>query len=68
MNSLQRFYEVFSRRARYFVTNKISSIQIIVSYYILMTIFSLILFHLAFFREADSYGQVTFIRLAFHGH
>lgn len=65
MNSLQRFYEVFSRRARYFVTNKISSIQIIVSYYILMTIFSLILFHLPFFREADSYGQVTFMDLLF---
>ena len=65
MDSLQRFYEVFSRRARYFVTNKISSIQIIVSYYILMTIFSLILFHLPFFREADSYGQVTFMDLLF---
>lgn len=65
MDSLQRFYEIFSRRARYFVTNKISSIQIIVSYYLLMTIFSLILFHLPFFREADSYGQVTFMDLLF---
>ncbi|MFK4567365.1 TrkH family potassium uptake protein [Enterococcus sp. UD-01] len=51
------------RKGNRFISNNFSSIQIIVSYYIIMTIISYLLFCLPFFREPDS--QVSFIDLLF---
>ncbi|MBO0474453.1 cation transporter [Enterococcus sp. DIV0840] len=51
------------RKGRRFISNHFSSIQIIVSYYIIMTIVSYLLFCLPFFREAGSH--VGFIDMLF---
>lgn len=51
------------RKGRRFISNHFSSIQIIVSYYIIMTIVSYILFCLPFFREPGSH--VGFIDMLF---
>lgn len=58
-----RFTRLTLRRGRTFFSKNVSSIQVIVSYYILMTILSLILFYLPFFREPNSH--VPFIDLFF---
>ncbi|EOH98820.1 cation transporter [Enterococcus moraviensis ATCC BAA-383] len=51
------------RKGRRFISNNLSSIQIIVSYYIIMTIISYLLFCLPFFREPGSH--VGFIDMLF---
>ncbi|MEI5995242.1 TrkH family potassium uptake protein [Candidatus Enterococcus mansonii] len=51
------------RKGRRFVSNNFSSIQIIVSYYIIMTVVSYLLFCLPFFREPGSH--VGFIDMMF---
>lgn len=51
------------RKGSRFIAKNFTSIQIIVSYYILMTIISYLLFCLPFFREANSH--VSFIDLFF---
>lgn len=51
------------RKGRHFISNNLSSIQIIVSYYIIMTVVSYLLFCLPFFREPGS--QVGFIDMLF---
>ncbi|MBP2097953.1 TrkH family potassium uptake protein [Enterococcus rivorum] len=58
-----RFLWTTQRKGRQFVSRHFTSIQIIVSYYIIMTIVSYILFTLPFFREPNS--QVGFIDLLF---
>ncbi|MDN3675977.1 potassium transporter TrkG [Flavobacterium paronense] len=58
-----RFLWTNQRKGRQFVSRHFTSIQIIVSYYIIMTIVSYILFTLPFFREPNS--QVGFIDLLF---
>ncbi|GCF95127.1 Ktr system potassium uptake protein D [Enterococcus florum] len=45
------------------ITNRFSSIQIIVFYYLIMTVLSLILFYTPFFRQPDS--QVPFLDMVF---
>nr|WP_156249272.1 TrkH family potassium uptake protein [Enterococcus faecium] len=51
------------RRGQKFAANHFSSIQIIVFYYILMTILSLVLFYMPIFREPDSH--VSFVDMLF---
>lgn len=51
------------RKGRRFISTHFSSIQIIVSYYIIMTVVSYLLFCLPFFREPNS--QVGFIDMLF---
>nr|WP_252237671.1 TrkH family potassium uptake protein [Enterococcus faecium] len=51
------------RRGQKFATNHFSSIQIIVFYYILMTVLSLVLFYMPIFREPDSH--VSFVDMLF---
>lgn len=58
-----RFLWLSQRRVSRFVSKNFSSIQIIVSYYIIMTIISFLLFCLPFFREPNTH--VSFIDLLF---
>nr|WP_156249528.1 TrkH family potassium uptake protein [Enterococcus faecium] len=51
------------RRGQKFAANHFSSIQIIVFYYILMTVLSLVLFYMPIFREPDSH--VSFVDMLF---
>lgn len=62
MNQLRSFW-LLQRKGRRFISSNFSSIQIIVSYYIIMTIISYILFCLPFFREPDV--QVPFVDMFF---
>lgn len=57
----QRF--IFLQKQWGKLTNRFSSIQIIVSYYLFMTVLSLILFYLPFFRQPGS--KVSFLDMAF---
>lgn len=65
MDHYKRFWDLKARKLRHFIANNVSSIQIIVTYYVIMTVISLILFYLPLFREPDSYGQVTFMDMLF---
>lgn len=58
-----RFTRLALRRGRAFFSKNISSIQVIVSYYVLMTILALGLFYLPIFRQPDA--QVPFIDMFF---
>lgn len=51
------------RRGKFLFWHKLSSVQIIVLYYILMTLLALILFYLPFFRQPNSH--VAFIDMFF---
>lgn len=57
------FFRRLQRRGQKFAANHFSSIQIIVFYYILMTVLSLILFYMPIFREPDSH--VSFVDMLF---
>ncbi len=57
------FFRRLQRRGQKFAANHFSSIQIIVFYYILMTVLSLVLFYLPIFREPDSH--VSFVDMLF---
>ncbi|MUN69494.1 TrkH family potassium uptake protein [Enterococcus faecium] len=57
------FFRRLQRRGQKFAANHFSSIQIIVFYYILMTILSLVLFYMPIFREPDSH--VSFVDMLF---
>ncbi|MEG0294113.1 TrkH family potassium uptake protein [Enterococcus sp.] len=61
--SLERNIRLFLRKNRLFIYQRVSSIQIIVSYYILMTIVALGLFYLPIFRQPGS--EASFIDLLF---
>lgn len=61
--TLERKIRLFFRRNRLFFYQRISSIQIIVSYYIVMTIVALGLFYLPIFRQSGS--EASFIDLLF---
>ena len=52
-----RFARLTQRKSKYFIAQNVSSIQVIVFYYILMTIISLGLFYLPFFREPHSHAS-----------
>lgn len=58
-----RFARLTQRRSKTFISQNVSSIQVIVFYYIVMTVVSLGLFSLPFFREPGSH--VAFIDLFF---
>ncbi|WP_086350290.1 TrkH family potassium uptake protein [Candidatus Enterococcus clewellii] len=58
-----RFLWRSQKKIRQFIQEHFSSIQIIVSYYILMTILSLLLFYLPFFRVPES--KVSFLDMFF---
>lgn len=51
--SIMRVLRQKLRRARFFIAGNVSSIQIIVSYYLLMTLISLLLFYLPIFRQPN---------------
>lgn len=57
------FFRRLQRRGQKFAANHFSSIQIIVFYYILMTVLSLVLFYMPIFREPDSH--VFFVDMLF---
>ncbi|MCH3598214.1 TrkH family potassium uptake protein [Enterococcus faecium] len=57
------FFRRQQRRGQKFAANHFSSIQIIVFYYILMTVLSLVLFYMPIFREPDSH--VSFVDMLF---
>ncbi|HBL1930062.1 TrkH family potassium uptake protein [Enterococcus faecium] len=57
------FFRRLQRRGQKFAANHFSSIQIIVFYYILMTVLSLVLFYMPIFREPDSH--VSFLDMLF---
>ncbi|EOS8065919.1 TrkH family potassium uptake protein [Enterococcus faecium] len=57
------FFRRLQRRGQKFAANHFSSIQIIVFYYILMTVLSLVLFYMPIFRELDSH--VSFVDMLF---
>lgn len=57
------FFRRLQRRGQKFAANHFSSIQIIVFYYILMTVLSLVLFYLPIFCEPDSH--VSFVDMLF---
>ncbi|WP_395530848.1 TrkH family potassium uptake protein [Enterococcus faecium] len=57
------FFRRLQRRGQKFAANHFSSIQIIVFYYILMTVLSLFLFYMPIFREPDSH--VSFVDMLF---
>lgn len=57
------FFRRLQRRGQKFAANHFSSIQIIVFYYILMTVLSLVLFYMPIFREPDSH--VSFVDILF---
>lgn len=61
--SLTRMMRRKMRQGQFFIASNVSSIQIIVFYYILMTVISLILFYLPFFRQPDSH--VPFVDMFF---
>lgn len=63
MGAIRHWLEVKARRLRFFVAGNVSSIQIIVTYYFLMTAISLGLFYLPFFRQPGSH--VSFIDMLF---
>ncbi|WP_231557638.1 TrkH family potassium uptake protein [Tetragenococcus muriaticus] len=50
-------------KGRFFFGHKLSSVQVIITYYILMTLMALILFYLPIFRQPDSH--VPFIDMFF---
>lgn len=50
-------------KGRFFFGHKLSSVQVIVSYYLLMTLIALILFYLPIFRQPGSH--VPFIDMFF---
>ncbi|MGX7352745.1 cation transporter [Enterococcus canis] len=56
--NLERSYWLLKRKYQRFSASSITSIQVIVSYYLLMTVVSFILFNLPFFREPDSHVGV----------
>lgn len=60
---LNFFYRKLKRRSQRYATTHFSSIQIIVFYYILMTIVSLGLFYIPIFRQPDSH--VPFVDMLF---
>lgn len=60
---LNLFYRKLKRRSQRYATTHFSSIQIIVFYYVLMTIVSLGLFYIPIFRQPDSH--VPFIDMLF---
>ena len=57
------FFRRLQRRGQKFAANHFSSIQIIVFYYILMTVLSLVLFYMPIFREPDIH--VSFVDMLF---
>ncbi|EMW5719899.1 TrkH family potassium uptake protein [Enterococcus faecium] len=57
------FFRRLQRRGQKFAANHFPSIQIIVFYYILMTVLSLVLFYMPIFREPDSH--VSFVDMLF---
>ncbi|MDQ8217132.1 TrkH family potassium uptake protein [Enterococcus faecium] len=57
------FFRRLQRRGQKFAANHFSSIQIIVFYYILMTVLSLVLFYMPIFRQPDSH--VSFVDMLF---
>ncbi|HAQ1233215.1 TPA: TrkH family potassium uptake protein [Enterococcus faecium] len=57
------FFRRLQRRGQKFAANHFSSIQIIVFYYILMMVLSLVLFYMPIFREPDSH--VSFVDMLF---
>ncbi|HFM5605870.1 TPA: TrkH family potassium uptake protein [Enterococcus faecium] len=57
------FFRRLQRRGQKFAANHFSSVQIIVFYYILMTVLSLVLFYMPIFREPDSH--VSFVDMLF---
>lgn len=57
------FFRRLQQRGQKFAANHFSSIQIIVFYYILMTVLSLVLFYMPIFREPDSH--VSFVDMLF---
>ena len=57
------FFRRLQRRGQKFAANHFSSIQIIVFYYILMTVLSLVLFYMPIFREPDSH--ISFVDMLF---
>ncbi|EME8080801.1 TrkH family potassium uptake protein [Enterococcus faecium] len=57
------FFRRLQRRGQKFAANHFSSIQIIVFYYILMTVLSFVLFYMPIFREPDSH--VSFVDMLF---
>ncbi|KWZ03207.1 ATP synthase [Enterococcus faecium] len=57
------FFRRLQRRGQKFAANHFSSIQIIVFYYILMTVLSLVLFYMPIFLEPDSH--VSFVDMLF---
>ncbi|WP_423064949.1 TrkH family potassium uptake protein [Enterococcus durans] len=57
------FYRKLKRRSQRYATTHFSSIQIIVFYYVLMTIVSLGLFYIPIFRQPDSH--VPFVDMLF---
>ncbi|HFD3566949.1 TPA: TrkH family potassium uptake protein [Enterococcus faecium] len=57
------FFRRLQRRGQKFAANHFSSIQIIVFYYVLMTVLSLVLFYMPIFREPDSH--VSFVDMLF---
>lgn len=61
--NLGRFVRLSKKRGNRFISSHFSSIQIIVSYYILMTVVSTGLFYLPFFREPNVH--VSFIDMLF---
>ena len=61
--NFQRFSQLTQRKGQHFLSKNISSIQIIVFYYLAMAIIALILFYLPFFRVPNQ--QVSFIDLLF---
>lgn len=60
---LNLLFRKLKRRSVRYASNHFSSIQIIVFYYIIMTVVSLGLFYLPFFREPNSH--VSFIDMLF---
>ena len=48
--NISRFARLTQRRGKTFLSKNVSSIQVIVFYYIVMTVLSLALFYLPFFR------------------
>ncbi|HCE13105.1 MAG TPA: Ktr system potassium uptake protein D, partial [Enterococcus sp.] len=61
--NISRFARLTQRRGKTFLSKNVSSIQVIVFYYIVMTVLSLALFYLPFFREPGSHA--SFIDLFF---
>ena len=60
---LERQIQLFFRRSRTFLYQRVSSVQIIVIYYLLMVLLALGLFYLPYFRQPGS--SVAFIDMLF---